>query len=72
MLADRIGPVIPPPDGLGHFALLQVPGFDRQDLIAPAFDAADVMAGQVGDGTRSHQTFYFSMKFCQASIHPIR
>src|SRR5271166_2732829 len=50
MLLDRVRSVLPVPDDLGHVAPLQVPGFDREDLVAAAFDAADVMAGQAGDG----------------------
>src|SRR5271166_6650844 len=50
MLLDRVRSVLSVPDDLGHVAPVQVPGFDRQDLVAAAFDAADVMAGQAGDG----------------------
>src|ERR1019366_4848818 len=34
----------------GHLALVQVPRFDRPDLVAAPFQAADVLAGQAGDG----------------------
>lgn len=38
------------PDDLGEFALVQVACFNRQYLIAAPFEAADVVAGQAGDG----------------------
>src|SRR5208337_3299973 len=47
---DRVRSILPVPDDLGHVAPLQVPGFDREDLVAAAFDAANVVAGQAGDG----------------------
>jgi hypothetical protein len=46
MLLDRVRPVFPAPEDLGHVAFLQMACFDCQDLIAAALDAADVMAGQ--------------------------
>src|SRR5208337_1089723 len=50
MFLDRVRSVLPVPDDLGHIPPVRMPGFDREDLVAAAFDAANVMAGQAGDG----------------------